>query len=100
MKTKYGDPLRRINAQDKGRLNGLVQVSVVFFATYCKKKCVKEANSVQVCKAGKKNIAVNVDIDIDDIKESENLSVQAEKSLRSLVRRVDGCEGYLHVPWE
>ena len=58
----------------------------------------------------KKNIAVNVDIDIDDIdivdididdiKESENLSVQAEKSLRSLVRRVDGCEGYLHVPWE
>ena len=71
--------------------------------------CVKEANSVQVCKAGKKNIAVNVDIDIDDIdivdididdiKESENLSVQAEKSLRSLVRWVDGCEGYLHVPW-
>ena len=54
--------------------------------------CVKEA--------GKKNIAVNVDIDIDDIKESENLSVQAKKSLRRLVRWVDGCEGYLHVPWE
>ena len=63
-----------------------------------KNMCVKEANSVQVCKAGKQNVAVNVDIDIDDIKESENLSVQAEKSLRSLVGWVDGCEGYLHVP--
>ena len=61
---------------------------------------VKEGNSVQVCKARKKNIAVSVDIDIDDIKESENLSVQAKKSLRSLIRWVDGCEGYLHVPWE
>ena len=69
-----------------------------FLLHIAKNMCVKEANSVQVCKAGKKNIAVNVDIDIDDIKESENLSVQAEKSLRSLVRRVDGCEGYLHVP--
>ena len=53
-----------------------------------------------MCKAGKKNIAVNVDIDIDDIKESENLSVQAKKSLRRLVRWVDGCEGSLHVPWQ
>ena len=67
---------------------------------FLQKKCVKEANSVQGCKAGKKNIAVNIDIDIDDIKERENLSVQAEKSLRSLVGWVDGCEGYLHVPWE
>ena len=72
----------------------------IFLQQIAKNMCVKEANSVQVCKAGKKNIAVNVDIDIDDIKESENLSVQAEKSLRSLVRWVDGCEGYLHVPWE
>ena len=95
MKTKYGDPLRSINKLEEGRFNGLK-----FLQHIAKKICVKKANSVQVCKAGKKNIAVNVDIDIDDIKESENLSVQAEKSLRSLVGWVDGCEGYLHVPWE